>query len=154
MSAAEPAQWTRALCSLLIEEWRIQPCLWQIKSAEYKDRNVRSLALIHLKEVLHSQFTIEDIKKKLHTLRCQYRKEKQLFEKSTKSGAGTSDVYIPKLWCYNNLHFLHEGDINRESTSSLDHTVTNSQVSDIHFQHCVPFLFEMEYIQFYSYSIK
>ena len=38
---------------------------------------------------MNSNYDIEQIKKKMKTIRNQYQREKVLFEKSKKSGAGT-----------------------------------------------------------------
>ena len=39
---------------------------------------------------------------------------------SQKSGAGTDDLYFPRLWCYDALAFLGDEDTPRDSTSNLD----------------------------------
>ena len=39
---------------------------------------------------------------------------------SQKSGAGTDDLYLPRLWCYHTLAFLSDGDKPPDSTSNLD----------------------------------
>ncbi|KAK8371872.1 hypothetical protein O3P69_011859 [Scylla paramamosain] len=41
-------------------------------------------------------------------------------ENSRKSGAGTDDVYSPKLWCFDELSFLNDGGITRTSQSNID----------------------------------
>ena len=60
------------------------------------------------------------IMKKLHTMRGQHRQEVKERKTSQKSGAGTDDLYLPRLWCYNVLAFLGDGDTPRDSTSNLD----------------------------------
>ncbi|KAK3880445.1 hypothetical protein Pcinc_015047 [Petrolisthes cinctipes] len=64
--------------------------------------------------------------KKLHTLRSQFRREVKTVKASQRSGVGTDVVYIPKLWCYNSLSFLGDGDILRDSTSTLDEVPTQA----------------------------
>ena len=49
-------------------------------------------------EVLHQindQITIADIKKKIRTIRGQYKREQKMIRESKKSGAGTDDVQTP-----------------------------------------------------------
>ncbi|XP_066983785.1 protein FAM200C-like [Macrobrachium rosenbergii] len=53
-------------------------------------------------------------------LRSQYRKELKLINVSKKSGAGRGEVYVPKLWCFNELRFLDDGETQRECTSTMD----------------------------------
>ena len=60
---------------------------------------------------MNSKETEDDILKKLHTSRSQFRKEVKDLTKSRKSGAGTDDLYVPKLWCFTALAFLADGDI-------------------------------------------
>ncbi|XP_064082554.1 uncharacterized protein LOC135198673 isoform X1 [Macrobrachium nipponense] len=117
-------EWKREEVRCLINAYRHQPCLWNVKLQEYKSRYARDAAMRKLVEVMlviNEEITEEDIKKKIHTLRGQYKREQKTKRESTKSGAGTDDdvVYIPKLWCYDLLHFLQDDNV-RESTSSLE----------------------------------
>ena len=64
--------------------------------------------------------TPEIIMKKLHTLRGQYHREMKEMKISQKSGEGTDDLYLPRLWCYDALAFLGDGDTPRDSTLNLD----------------------------------
>ena len=71
----------------------------------------------------------EDITKKLHTLKTQFNREMSAIKASQKSGAGTEDLYSPKLWCFDTLRFLADGEA-RASTSNLDEgETTTAQVS-------------------------
>ncbi|CAJ0968505.1 unnamed protein product [Ranitomeya imitator] len=51
--------------------------------------------------------------KKSQALRTVYKKELNKVEKSLKSGAGTDDVYVPKLWYYDLLAFTRDQEIPR-----------------------------------------
>lgn len=61
-----------------IEAYRNFPCLWRIKSNEYKDRNKKNRAYEELlnkyKEVDQSA-TIQTVKTKIDSLRGSFRKE-------------------------------------------------------------------------------
>ena len=119
-----PFEWRKALTLQLIELYRDHPCLYQIKSDAYKDRNKKSKAYAELLaniKIVNPMCSLEILKKKLNTLRSQYRKELKLMNASRKSGAGTDEVYVPKLWCFNELRFLDDGETQRESTSNMDH---------------------------------
>lgn len=56
-------------------------------------------------------YSIEEIKNKIHTLRSQFRKDIRNIKQSSKSGSGSDDIYHPKLWCFDDLQFLQDGDM-------------------------------------------
>jgi hypothetical protein len=69
------------------------------------------LAYAELLEILikvEPQARVDDVKKKIQTLRSGYRKERNKVRTSYRSGAGTDAVYLPKLWYYKNLEFLND----------------------------------------------
>ena len=70
--------------------------------------------------------TTGDIKRKIETLRNQHRREMRLVENSRKSGAGIDDLYIPRLWCFNELSFLNDGDTVRPSLSNIDNATNDT----------------------------
>ena len=118
-----PFEWTKELTLQLIEKYRELRCLWEVKSDIYKNRSVKSDAyntLFQHMKALHDNCTLDIVKKKINTLRSQYRKEKKLLISSKKSGAGTDEIYATKLWCFSQLEFLTDGEIQRESTSTMD----------------------------------
>ncbi|XP_068226262.1 uncharacterized protein [Palaemon carinicauda] len=115
--------WSRKDTTWLISMYRQQSCLWNVKSADYKNRKMRLAALTAIKTELqkkHGNITIKDIKKKLDTLRSQYRREMRQLENSRKSGSLTDDVYSPKCWCFGDLSFLTDGDTMRTSPSNIN----------------------------------
>ena len=103
---------------------REHSCLWQERNTNYKNKTVKSVSLNTLTKRLTSTIncvvTPDMIMKKLHTLRGQYRREVKEMKTSQKSGAGTDNLYLPRLWCYDALAFLGDGDTHRDSTSTLD----------------------------------
>ncbi|KAG7176331.1 Neuronal pentraxin-2-like 7 [Homarus americanus] len=78
--------------------------------------------------------TTSDVKRKIESLRNQHRRELRKMQKSKKSGAGTEDIYIPTLWCFDALHFLIDGDRIRQSVSNMD-THTTEDMSEVHSDH-------------------
>ncbi|KAF2366566.1 MADF domain [Trinorchestia longiramus] len=54
--------------------------------------------------------TLDDVRKKINTLRSQYRREAKSFLAWKQSG-GETHVYRPKLWCFTALEFLSEADV-------------------------------------------
>ncbi|XP_045132262.1 uncharacterized protein LOC123516724 [Portunus trituberculatus] len=130
-------QWSRQDTAWIIDMYRQKPCLWNIKSADYKDRNKRVTALTAITREIEKKYasvTIADIKKKLDCLRNQYRREMRQMENSRKSGAGTDDVYSPKLWCFDELSFLNDGGrvrvkLNHEPVFDTTHQFTTLPAS-------------------------
>ena len=90
---------------------------------EYRNRDKKATALQKIAEHMNNGgelFSAKDIKKKIDTLRNQHRRERRQFQKSVKSGTGADDVYIPRLWCYDALSFLNDGDDPRPSVTNID----------------------------------
>ncbi|XP_055622402.1 uncharacterized protein LOC129765969 [Toxorhynchites rutilus septentrionalis] len=50
--------------------------------------------------------TVCDVKRKINTLRSNYRKELKRIEDSKRSGTGADDVYSPSSWVFHALQFL------------------------------------------------
>jgi len=105
-----------------IEIYKNETCLWQNKSKEYHDRDLKLAAykilLEKFKEV-DSKATIDTVKSKINTIRCTFKKEFGKVKASQKSGSGADEIYIPKLWYYDSLKFLKDQEIPRESRSNI-----------------------------------
>ncbi|CAJ0956626.1 unnamed protein product [Ranitomeya imitator] len=102
----------------LINMYRSLPCLWKIKFADYSIHYKKKAAyekLVALYKEHHPTETVDEniVRKKIQALRTVYKKEMNKVEKSMKSGAGTDDVYVPKLWYYDLLAFTRDQEIIR-----------------------------------------
>lgn len=97
--------------------------MWNVKSIHYRNRFKKEKAyhevLKKVKEKVPAA-TLELIKRRIHTLRGQFNKEVKAIDQSKKSEADTDEVYRPKLWCYNELKFLTEAPIIKQSQSSFE----------------------------------
>ncbi|KAF5272444.1 hypothetical protein FQA39_LY07912 [Lamprigera yunnana] len=106
-----------------IATYRSEPCLWRIKSREYHDRDVREAAydrlITKLKEI-EPDANKSSVVKKINNFRSNVRKEKKKRDMSRKSGAGTDNVYSPKLWYFDLFDFLGDQDVPSTSSSNLD----------------------------------
>ena len=123
-------QWNRHLVSLLIENFRAHPCLWKVKHKDYKNKTLRLQALRQIKSVLSvfvPNLTEELLRKKIDGIRGQFRRELKNKINSKKSGAGTADLYVPKLWFFDDLSFLIEGDSITEPISTLTIETSNAE---------------------------
>ncbi|XP_047100973.1 uncharacterized protein LOC124719829 [Schistocerca piceifrons] len=103
--------------------YRLEPCLWQVKSKEYHDREKRGAAyerlVIKLKE-LEPDATKQSAVKKINNLRSNVCKEKKKRYMSMKSGALTDNIYTSKLWYLDLFDFLGDQDTPCASVSNLD----------------------------------
>ena len=120
---------------MLIQLYRQNPCLWNVKTDVYKVRNKRVAAIHKITAELQESglsANASEVKKKIESIRCQYRGELRKLEKSKRSGAGADDIYTPTLWCFYDLCFLSDGDSMRDSVSNLDSQVCHmsEEVSD------------------------
>lgn len=124
-------QCSREFLSEFIELYRNFTCLWQVKSADYSDRNKRGQAyelLVKKYKEIDASANKETVTKKINSLRTVYKKEAAKVSKSSKSGAGESDIYKPTLWYFDMLHFIKDQDQVRESRNTLDEDEDMSQV--------------------------
>lgn len=103
------------------------PVLWNPTDVNYKNKIKRNAALAKLLPIYNKckpGATTSDVRRKINTLRCNYRKELKKIEDSKRSGAGTDDIYSPSSWVFHALKFIN----NFEQPVDLG----NSQVSKTH----------------------
>jgi hypothetical protein len=109
-------KWTPQETKDLISEFEESPCLWNVFDKGYKNKDMKAAAL--KKIALSLGFSVGEIKRKLHNLRCQYTSE----EKKTlvkKSGQGASDRYKSQWPYFDMLKFLGSAVNVRETTGNL-----------------------------------
>lgn len=86
------------------------PCLWDIRSKSYMDRNLRNHAmdvLIDKCKEINSMSNKDFVNKKIHNLRCSFRRELNKVKRAKASG---KNVYVPSLWYFDNLSFITNCD--------------------------------------------
>lgn len=112
----------RKMMREIIDIYRSLPALWKIKSDEYSNREKKADAY----EILYGKYkeyypnaTLEEMKKKINTLRTNFRAELRKVERSEKSGAGTEDIHVPRLWYFHDMLFLRDQETTAPSTSSI-----------------------------------
>ena len=85
----------------MLDLLRNQECLWNVKSENYRNRNVRDKALEEMVKQLNTpDLTREDVKLKIKPIRSRNSSELAEVRKSGKSGAGRDDIYVPKLFWF------------------------------------------------------
>ncbi|XP_037960589.1 uncharacterized protein LOC119689759 [Teleopsis dalmanni] len=95
----------------LIEDFKSERCLWEVKSDAYKNKYLKTQAWNKLLQRYKKTFpdaTLEDLKKKINGMRNCYRRELNKVKKSAKSSVGAENLYVPSLWYYKDLQFLQE----------------------------------------------
>ncbi|PIO12154.1 hypothetical protein AB205_0046230, partial [Aquarana catesbeiana] len=117
-----------------IDMFRELPCLWQINHPHYKNQTKRKAALDKLLEFVKTVVPTADItylKILIGGLRSTYLREHKKVQDSQRSGAA-DDIYVPRLWYYDRLHFLAGQTEPRPALSSLLSTLpsTPAEASD------------------------
>lgn len=105
-----------------IQIYRSEPCIWNVKSAEYSHRPRKEAAyaklLENLKEI-EPCATRDTVLKKINTLRSNFRKELKKVKASKKTGSAADDTYKPTLWYYDLLTFLDDQCTPRPSVNTI-----------------------------------
>ncbi|PIO09886.1 hypothetical protein AB205_0123920 [Aquarana catesbeiana] len=107
--------------AIFIDMFRELSCLWEINHPEYKNKTKSKAALDQLLEFVKTVIPTADItylKILIGGLRSTYLREHKMVQDSQRSGAA-DDIYVPRLWYYDRLHFLAGQTEPRSSLSSL-----------------------------------
>lgn len=102
---------SREFITEFINVFRENPCLWKTSLIEYKIKSVKQSAyhkLLEISRKYEPQTSIDDVKKKIQSLRASHRKERRKVKDSLRTGSGIDEIYVPKLWYYTELDFLDD----------------------------------------------
>ena len=105
-----------------LDSYRQYECLWNPGNSDYKGRTpAREKAYAAmLSDLGLPGLTVADIKAKIRTIRTRYAAELSKIRKSERSGAGTDDVYRPRLhWFKDADSFLRPVTTAKRSSSNL-----------------------------------
>ena len=100
-SSQQEPEWTDDETMTVIEFYKENPVLWNQCLADYKDRNLKKLALEKLKSSLKNR-SDDEIKNHWHSLKTIFDREDKRQKGSKKSGTSTSEVYKTS-WKYFDL---------------------------------------------------
>ncbi|KAM7360523.1 uncharacterized protein ACRADG_005912 [Cochliomyia hominivorax] len=118
--------WKKQLVELLISIYKKHENLYDNNHPNYTDRVKRTNSLFEISKQLkkfEKDITVEEIRKKIHTLRTQYMRELREFENGKQ---GANGVIEPKLWCFYHLDFLKPYCSTRKSILKEDSDLKNS----------------------------
>lgn len=118
MSSLEREFWEEFL-----NMYKLHPCLWDCKSKDYANKDMRASAINDLVVKCKERYPDANqnfVTKKIHSFRCAFRRELKKVIASMKSGASSDDLYVPILWYYEILRFIADSEMPREGSSNLD----------------------------------
>uniref|UniRef100_A0A1Y1MXA0 MADF domain-containing protein n=1 Tax=Photinus pyralis TaxID=7054 RepID=A0A1Y1MXA0_PHOPY len=125
--------WSNDQVSLLIEQYQQHECLYFVQHRDYHNKNRRNAALQQICEKMNQirpNTSIHEIQKKWNGIRNTYASERRKSIASSRSGAGSEDIYIPSLWYYEKLVFLNEHLNIRKSVSSYATEESENYLTD------------------------
>lgn len=78
--------WTEIKCVELIKEFQARKALWSSGSKNYYDKPIREEQWLELAEIFEKD--VDEIKKKMESLRGSFRREKARIRRSMQDGKG------------------------------------------------------------------
>ncbi|KAJ0174281.1 hypothetical protein K1T71_010427 [Dendrolimus kikuchii] len=101
----------RALMKKLILLYRELPCLWDINSKEFKNKQQRHDALNKLTELVQKydpSATRVHVLRKLESMRACVRREYKKVQGSRLVATNENEIYTPNLWYYDLFPFIYK----------------------------------------------
>ena len=132
--------WSTNDVEKLITEYRDRPCLWNSRIEEYRNRNVRDVALNSLASIFET--TEAEVMRKLHNLRSQYTSQKRRLRDVCSGSSGTTAT-TSKWQFFESLEFLSDSIEAHRSLSNL--------VSTIHAYNIIFEFFIVVYLRYILY---
>lgn len=97
-------EWSKEATIQLIELFRENDLLWDCRSKDYKNRQLKNDAFTQIAETL--QVEKDAVEKKIKSLIGQFQRE--IKKSKTKSGDGVDDIYVSKWFAFQSLMFLKD----------------------------------------------
>ncbi|XP_026760210.3 uncharacterized protein LOC113519350 [Galleria mellonella] len=116
-----------------IQTYEKLPILWDSKHDHYFNKYKRKEALQKLLKIykyIKSTASIYDVRMKINGLRTYYRKEMKKVQLSKMTSSSPLDVYKPKSWTFELLHFLNS-EIKLSLTRNTNESDNSEQSQDI-----------------------
>ncbi|XP_058118690.1 uncharacterized protein LOC131287602 [Anopheles ziemanni] len=126
------AEWKREAVEHLIEQYRKQPVLYNMRHPRYYNKASRNDAVSTILIAMHDvrpESTAQDILRKIQTLRTQFGQEITKARRASKHGM----AYRPTAWWYKGLSFLQDHIKHRSISpdpNEVDGTVIKKDVED------------------------
>ena len=114
-----------------INIYKLNECLWNKNIEAYVNRSMRDAAYNKLIEKCKKRYPTANkdfVTRKIHSLRCSFRRELKKVQLSKRSGSSANNVYIPTLWYYNSLKFITDCEISRERRESTQVSFSDNEI--------------------------
>lgn len=129
----------REALKAFISVYRQNPILWNTSLKEYSDRDKKNKCykeLLQVYQKIKKNAKIEDVKKKLNSLRTNYRKELRKIKDSQRTGSSTDDIYEPTSWIFWELQFLKDVEQLDKSRSTMPETTITVSIFYLYVGSC------------------
>ncbi|XP_043279285.1 uncharacterized protein [Venturia canescens] len=110
-------EWDQETCIKLIGEYRNREVLWNPRNLFHYNKIRKEDAWREVSEKFGND--INEVKKKIESLKGSYRREKTRMKKSVGTGKGRNEVYMSKWFGFEHLHFLEDKDEVRKTLSNV-----------------------------------
>ncbi|KAG8270524.1 hypothetical protein J6590_084011 [Homalodisca vitripennis] len=124
---------------------------------DYANKHMRNDAYAELLEFCKEKYstaTKNFVLKKIHGLRCSFRRElKMVLDSQRKTGSSADDVYVPNLWYYELLSFIANSETPRQGKSSLSKDTRTTSIENQIARRTTPFS-RNNFSRFYVVSVN
>ncbi|XP_073811297.1 uncharacterized protein [Musca autumnalis] len=117
----------RELTLKLISMFRERECLWNTDSIKYRRSDLKTQALMEIANEV--DMNVEDVKKKIRSLRSTYIGEKKKVDQSIMEGCDAEDMYEPLLHWYGEMSFLDDYIASRKPKSNCTRDSINEETN-------------------------
>jgi len=116
-----PARWNDELTCKYVELYTEHECLWNMNSTLYRRKDARQSALDEIvRKMGLENFTTEEAKQKIKSLRATYQQESHKIDKSLRSGASLEDVYKPSMKWFTLMTEVTKSGVLKKGTVSSE----------------------------------
>ena len=113
-------KWNCETTVKFIQLYKQHPCLWNFKSADYKNKQKRDTAYESILQGMNIPgLGLQDAKNKIKNLRSTYSQELKKINDSKKSGAGVSNVYTPNIKWLKEMEEVFNNDMTRQTYENV-----------------------------------
>ncbi|CAG5006426.1 unnamed protein product [Parnassius apollo] len=98
--AASRKKWTERDTVRFVELYEEEQVLWNMRLKDCKQKRCPECAIQCIIHNLNMEATIQEVNTKINNIRSTYTQEKVKIKKSTGTGSGANDVYVPSLAWY------------------------------------------------------
>nr|CAI5853619.1 unnamed protein product [Callosobruchus analis] len=93
-------EWSNETVIEFLEAYRSEPCIWDPRNPQYKNRSAVNEAWERIRDSLSPNFTVYELKKKKESLMASFRGLLNKKKNSIKAGAAPDEVYTPSWFAY------------------------------------------------------